>query len=154
MCQVPSWITTPEGVLFTTDKDAKAHKIDWVDATGHSAIRKIWPKCKGVEGEGLGRHTPKVVVDALLSGKMAKIIAAGELLVTDGEWSVPCTSVVGNVSVWKGGTLTLPLCTSVGDYVYVSEGAKLTLPVCKTVGGNVDVRKGGSLVAPMLKGKT
>jgi hypothetical protein len=171
MCQVPSWITTSTGVLFTTDKDAKAHKIDWVDATGHSAIRRLWPKCKGVEGEGLGRHTPKVVVDALLSGKMAKILGAGELLVTDGEWSVPCTSVGGNVSVWKGGTLTLPLCKTVGDYVYVSEGATLTLPactsvggnvyvgkgatlslpVCKTVGGNVDVRKGGTLTLPVCK---
>jgi hypothetical protein len=137
MCQVPSWITTPTGVLFTTDKDAKAHKIDWVDATGHSAIRRLWPKCKGVGGEGLGRHTPKEVTDALLSGKMAKIIAAGELLVTAGEWSVPCTSV-GGVDVREGATLTLPACTTVGGNVDVRKGAKLTLPLCTSV-GNVDV---------------
>jgi hypothetical protein len=130
MCQVPSWITTPEGVLFLTDKDAKAHKIDWLDATGHLAIREIWPKCKGEEGEGLGKNTPSVVVDALMSGKMNRIIAAGELLVTAGEWSVPCTSVVGNVNVREGATLTLPLCTSVGN-VSVQEDATLVAPKLK-----------------------
>jgi hypothetical protein len=132
MCQVPSWITEPDGtVLLVTDKDAKAHGIEWNDATGHSAVRKVWPKCQGKEGEGLGKDTPKVVVDALLSGKMRKIVETGELTVTNGTWELPKAKKCGSV--------------------YVGQGASLTLPVCESVGGSVDVWDGGKLDAPRLK---
>ncbi len=77
MCQVPSWITADDGtVLFLTDKVAKAHGIRWNDATGHLAIRRVWPGAQGGEGEGLGRDTPPEVVRSLLSAGMNAIAAA------------------------------------------------------------------------------
>jgi hypothetical protein len=107
MCQVPSWITTKDAVLFLTDKDAIAHKIDWKDATGHSAIEKVWPGCQGKQGEGLGKHTPKEVVAAIASGKMNRITAAGELVIVDGEWELPLIEA-GSVYVLEGATFTGP----------------------------------------------
>ena len=108
MCQVPSWIRTRNAVLFLTDKDAEAHGIDWKDATGHSAIRKLYPDAQGAEGEGLGKDTPQEVTDALTGGRMNRIAAAGELLIVDGMWALPLTKI--------------------GEYVYVREGATLTAP--------------------------
>jgi hypothetical protein len=108
MCVVPSWIKTKDAVLFVTDKDAIEHKIDWKDATGHSAIRKLWPRCSGKEGEGLGKHTPQAVVDALLAGRMNSIAAAGDLGVVDGEWTLSIAEVSGYVYVHQGATFTAP----------------------------------------------
>ena len=111
MCQVPSWIKTDDAVLFVTDKDAIEHKIDWKDATGHMAIRKLWPRCKGEEGEGLSKHTPQVVVDAILAGRMNSIAAAGDLVIIDGDWTLPLTEVSGYVYVQQGATFTAPKLT-------------------------------------------
>ena len=147
MCQVPSWITTEDAVLFLTDKDAETHGIDWKDATGHSAIRKLYPNAQGEQGEGLGKHTPKEVVAALTTGKMNRIAAAGELLIIDGKRTLPVTTT-GDVYVWEGATLTAPALTKTG-YVYVREGATLTAPAL-TKTGDVDVRTGATLTAPAL----
>ena len=78
MCVVPSWIETKEAFLFLTDKDALEHGIDWEDATGHTAILKVWADAKGKAGEGIGKHTPQVVMDAIRAGKLNRIAAAGD----------------------------------------------------------------------------
>ena len=146
MCQVPSWIKTTEGkVLFLTDKDVVAHNIDWKDATGHVAIRKVWPGCEGIEGEGLGKDTPEAVVKAIKSGKMNRMIEVGELLIRDGAWSLPITTA-GYVSV--SGEFDAPALTTAGN-VYVS--GKFSAPVLTTA-GNVYVS--GKFSAPKLKRRT
>ncbi len=149
MCQAPSWITTPDAVLFLTDKDAEDHRIDWKDATGHSAIRKVWPNCKGQEGEGLGKHTPQVVVDALLAGKLNRIVAAGELVVTDGVWELPA-AVSGYVVVYQGATFNAQNLARCGS-VSVEKGATLNAPVLSEVSGYVYVEKGATFNAQKLK---
>ena len=131
MCQVPSWIQTSDAVLFLTDKDVVSHGIDWEDATGHSAIRGLYPNIQGERGEGLGKHTPKAVADALTTGKMNRIAAAGELLIVDGKWSLPLTKIDGSVYVQQGATLTTPALTKIGGYVDVQQGATLTAPKLK-----------------------
>ena len=144
MCQVPSWIVTKDAVLFLTDKDAEAHGIDWKDATGHAAIRKVWKGCGGTEGEGLGKDTPQVVVDAFLSGRMNRLIAAGDLLIRNGEWTMPALTTAGNVSVY--GKFDAPALTTAGNvsvYVY----GKFDVPALTTA-GNVSVY--GKFDAPAL----
>ena len=166
MCHVPSWITTKDAVLFVTDKDAKAHDIDWKDATGHSAIRILYPNTQGEQGEGLGKHTPENVVAALTTGKMNRIAAAGGLLVTDGKRALlltqtgnvdvregatltaPALTQTGNVNVWRGATLTAPVLAKTGS-VYVWTGATLTAPAL-TKTGDVYVGRGATLTAPAL----
>ena len=150
MCVVPSWIMTKDAVLFVTDKDAIEHKIDWRDATGHSAIRGLWPGCKGEEGEGLGKHTPQVVADAMLAGKMNSIAAAGGLGIVDGEWTLPIAEVSGSVDVHQGATFTAPKLAKSGS-VYVYQGATFTAPVLAEVSGYVDVHQGATFTAPKLK---
>jgi hypothetical protein len=150
MCQVPSWIKTEDAVLFLTDKDVEAHGIDWKDATGHSAIRKLYPDAGGTEGEGLGKDTPQEVIDALTGGRMNRIAVAGELLIVGGSWDLPLTTVGGGVTVWQGATLTVPALTTVGGYVDVWEGATLTVPALTKVGGSVYVWQGATLTVPAL----
>ena len=105
MCVVPSWITTKDAVLFLTDKDAIDHQIDWTDATGHSAIRKMWPAATGKEEEGIGKHTPQVVMDAILAGKLNRIAAVG-----DSRWNmwvdVPWPKIGG--SLYLNSLTSLP----------------------------------------------
>ena len=150
MCQVPSWVKTDDAVLFLTDKDAEAHGIDWKDATGHSAIRKLYPDAQGAEGEGLGKDTPQEVVAALTSGRMNRIAAAGELLVVDGVRTLPLTTVGGSVIVQQGATLTVPALTTVGGSVIVQQGATLTVPALTKIGGDVYVWQGATLAVPAL----
>ncbi len=144
MCQVPSWIVTKDAVLFLTDKDAEAHGIDWKDATGHAAIRKVWKGCGGTEGEGLGKDTPQVVVDAFLSGRMNRLIAAGDLLIRNGEWTMPALTTAGNVSVY--GKFDAPALTTAGD---VSVYGKFDAPALTTA-GDVSVYVSGKFDAPKL----
>ena len=151
MCHVPSWITTKDAVLFLTDKDAQTHGIDWKDATGHSAIRKLYPNVQGEQGEGLGKHTPKEVISALATGKMNRIAAAGELSIVDGKWTLPLTKIDGSVYVREGATLTVPALTKIGGSVYVQQGATLTAPALTTIDGSVDVQQGATLTAPKLR---
>ena len=151
MCHVPSWITTKDAVLFLTDKDAQTHDIDWKDATGHSAIRKLYPNVQGERGEGLGKHTPKEVISALATGKMNRIAAAGELSIVDGKWTLPLTKIDRDVYVREGATLTVPALTKIDGNVCVWKGATLTAPALTKIDGDVDVREGATLTAPKLK---
>ncbi len=122
MCDVPSWIRTTDGaVLYVADADAKRHGIQWNDATGHHAIRKIWPTAEGTEGEGLGKDTPPEVVQCLLAQKMNSIAAAGKVLVCDGVWNLPIVQA-GHVAVYEGATLRADALTKAG-YVAVHKGA-------------------------------
>jgi len=169
MCDVPSWIVTPDGtVLYVTDKDAKEHGLDLKDATGHAAIRKVYPKATGAEGEGMGKDTPSEVVQALLAGKMHAIAAVGKMVVRDGDWNLPVKRT-GGVVVEKGATFTAPalekseyvmvrrgaaftapaLAKSGGVMVY--EGTTLTVPVLSEVAGYVVVEKGATFTAPALE---
>ena len=148
MCQVPSWIKTKDAVLFLTDKDVLAHKIEWNDATGHSAIRRVWPKASGVAGEGIGKDTPKEVLDALKSGEMNRIVEAGELLIREGKFESKMIVRAGNIEAKKGATLTLPALTKAGD-VRAYQGATLTLPALTTA-GYVIAQQGATLTLPAL----
>ena len=128
MCVVPSWIETKDAVLFLTDKDALEHKIDWKDATGHSAIRKVWPGIEGKKGEGLGPHTPKVVMDAILAGKLNRMAAAGDVTVT-GEWiGLPFPKIGGSLDLRSLTSLPEKVAfpAKIGGYLYL--GSLTSLP--------------------------
>ena len=133
MCVVPSWIGTKDAILFLTDKDVLAHGIEWKDSTGHSAIRKVFPGAKGKDCEGLGKHTPQVVVDALLGGRMRQIAEAGDLGIIDGERTFNVGKVSGSVNVRQGATFTAPKLAKSGS-VNVEQGGTFNAPKLKSRG--------------------
>lgn len=77
MCTFPSWIEGENGeCYFLTDKDVRDHGIDWKDAIGHDAIRKIFPGLKGIDQEGFEQSIPTLLTNAIMKGKCRKIMKA------------------------------------------------------------------------------
>jgi len=148
MCQVPSWVRVGEAVLFLTDKDAKREKMDYNDATGHSAIRTIFKESRGRNCEGLSKTTPKSVVSALENGEMNGIVSAGEFLVKNGRFTMPFTSIGDDLDLHGRCHVTFPRLRKIVGIVTVSKGCTLVAPMLTQCGY---LENHGKILAPKLK---
>lgn len=152
MCHVPSWIKTRGGeILFLTDKDAKKHDIDLNDATGHTAIRDVFPDADEVaEDEGLHSRTPEAVRVAFEAGKFNKLASCGDVIVSGGVWNLPVVEV-NNLVLEKGAKVTATRLRVVNEELVVGRRCTLDVPVLKEVA--VSFSSEGKLIAPKLKSR-
>jgi hypothetical protein len=150
MCHVPSWIKKGKDILFLTDKDAKQHRISLHNATGHSAIIRVFKVDDGDHYEGLTAKTPKVVREAIETGKMNQIIGAGTLVVSGGRnWTIPAAKVGDDFHISGKVKVVAPYLKTILDGLYVVKGSSLDAPLLRSVRGVVKIE--GKLNAPKLK---
>ena len=121
MCEFPSWTEMPDGtILFLTDNDiARLSPRALSDCCGHSALREIYPKARGVDHQSF--PCPPVIAKAIRAGKMRKMMLAGR---------------ISEVEVTTGG---FPVLMSAGDYLDLSGLKSLPANANLSAGGYLDL---------------
>ena len=133
MCEVPSWFEKGKKVLFVTDKDAKQLGISLVNATGHSAVRKMFgAECSGMnQGEGFHNKTPKVILKAIADGKMNAILGVGAIRFGKGTWKIPAAKLGESLTLESGAKVIAPNLKEVAGVILVHEKSELNAPKLK-----------------------
>lgn len=80
MCDFPSWKESGTEIAYLTDEEAKEHFLRAIDAVGHSAIEKVFPKTRRWKNKEMvqGDCVPKEFVKAIHGGKCRWMMTANK----------------------------------------------------------------------------